>query len=378
MTELPHISVDKSEHICKPSLPEVELVEMNQSHGDLLICLPRFIRFRKRRDSEEENIYLDLNRATSEIIQEILFNVVNQDVNISRKLGYLNGLVKLCMKQQREFGISYKDIFCCPNFNFWFLDLLTFHLTIGLKSAGFETNEKSIGLNPNGFPRAFSSCLVAIANEGSQERDMIRPCLATLAQLALLNPHACIEAKGVNALLKNVVENAQCLLAPFTDCHYRFPTSVDGSASEDKDPNLNSSKAAIVCALLSWPGLFYLCQSNSPHLQSLIEMLYLPYPDLRKNILDLLYKIFDLSIPEWTDDFTAALSSSDPSSQKYLGNFMRVILLQKDLIFYHIHQKTDWNHASSLTNLVYNYYALLVLVFVNCGLLEALSSNCNQ
>lgn len=27
--------------------------------------------------------------------------------------------------------------------------------------------------------------------------------------------------------------------------------------SEDKDPNLNASKAAIVCALLSWPGKSY-------------------------------------------------------------------------------------------------------------------------
>ncbi|GIX98311.1 rapamycin-insensitive companion of mTOR [Caerostris darwini] len=390
-------------------------------------------RFRKRRDSEEENIYLDLNRATSEIIQEILFNVVNQDVNISRKLGYLNGLVKLCMKQQREFGISYKDIFCC-------LRIAFFHEACEVRAAGLracryileslETVEaflqsklqflvsrsldisldnriervqalrlmrKVLDLNPNGFPRAFSSCLVAIANEGSQERDMIRPCLATLAQLALLNPHACIEAKGVNALLKNVVENAQvqaseailgtifflinhpstrelikndfgleCLLAPFTDCHYRFPTSVDGSASEDKDPNLNSSKAAIVCALLSWPGLFYLCQSNSPHLQSLIEMLYLPYPDLRKNILDLLYKIFDLSIPEWTDDFTAALSSSDPSSQKVSWQLYEGYIVAEglDILPY---------SSKDRTNLVYNYYALLVLVFVNCGLLEALS-----
>lgn len=44
---------------------------------------------------------------------------------------------------------------------------------------------KVLDLNPSGFPRAFSNCLVSIVNEGSQERDMIRPCLATLAQLGV-------------------------------------------------------------------------------------------------------------------------------------------------------------------------------------------------
>ncbi|CAL1276055.1 unnamed protein product [Larinioides sclopetarius] len=390
-------------------------------------------RFRKRRDSEEENIYLDFNRATAELIQEILFNVVNQDVNVSRKLGYLNGLVKLCMKQQREFGVSHRDIFCC-------LRIAFFHEACEVRAAvlracryvleNLETLEaflqsklqffvsrsldisldnriervqalrlmrKVLDLNPSGFPRAFSNCLVSIVNEGSQERDMIRPCLATLAQLALLNPQACIEARGVSALMKNVVENAQVqaseavlgvifflinhpstrnlmkndfglenLLAPFTDCHYRFPTTVDGTASEDKDPNLNASKAAIVCALLSWPGLFYLCRTDSCHLQSLIEMLYLPYPDIRKNILDLLYKIFDVTIPEWTDDFSVALISSDPSVSKLSWQLYEGYIVAEglDVLPY---------CSKDRTNLVYNYYALLVLVFVNCGILEALS-----
>ncbi|XP_055941079.1 rapamycin-insensitive companion of mTOR-like [Argiope bruennichi] len=390
-------------------------------------------RFRKRRDSEEENIYLDFNRATAEIIQEILFNVVNQDVNISRKLGYLNGLVKLCMKQQTEFGISHRDIFCCLRIAFFheacevraavlracryilenveileaFLQsklqfFVSRSLDISLDNRiervqALRLMRKVLDLNPSGFPRAFSNCLVSIVNEGSQERDMIRPCLATLAQLALLNPQACIEARGVSALMKNVVENSQVqaseailgvifflinhpstrnlmkndfglenLLAPFTDCHYRFPTSVDGSASEDKDPNLNASKAAIVCALLSWPGLFYLCRTDSCHLQSLIEMLYLPYPELRKNILDLLYKIFDVTIPEWTDDFSIALSSSDPSTSKMSWQLYEGYIVAEglDILPY---------SSKDRTNLVYNYYALLILVFVNCGILEALS-----
>lgn len=43
---------------------------------------------------------------------------------------------------------------------------------------------KILCLNPDKFPRAFTSCLVSIIHEGMQERDMLRPCLATLAQLS--------------------------------------------------------------------------------------------------------------------------------------------------------------------------------------------------
>lgn len=43
---------------------------------------------------------------------------------------------------------------------------------------------KVLCLNPDKFPRAFTNCLVSIIHEGMQERDMLRPCLATLAQLS--------------------------------------------------------------------------------------------------------------------------------------------------------------------------------------------------
>ncbi|XP_054724795.1 rapamycin-insensitive companion of mTOR-like [Uloborus diversus] len=256
---------------------------------------------------------------------------------------------------------------------------------------------KVMSLDPCKFPRAFTNCLVAVANEGSQERDMLRPCLATLAQLTILNPSASIEARGVNALLQNVAENShaqtaeavlgaifflinhpstrsllrddfslQNLLAPFTDCHYRFPCGKEGSASEDKDPNLTASKTAIVCTLLSWPGLMYLCRADSIHLQSLIEMLYLPYPDLRRHILDLLYQLFDISVPEWTDDFNIAIASADPSAVKSSWQLYEGYVVAEgiDVLPY---------SSKDRMNLVYNYHSLLVLVLVHCGIIEALS-----
>ncbi|KFM60122.1 Rapamycin-insensitive companion of mTOR, partial [Stegodyphus mimosarum] len=311
--------------------------QQNRAGGRLL---------RKRRDSEEENVFLDFNRDGGELIQEILFNVVKQDVNISRKLGYLNGFVKLCMKHQNisELGTSYKEIFFCLRVPFFheaceiraavlracryllqntdalsaFLEtklqfLVSRSLDILLDNRieriqALRLMRKVLNIDPHSFPCAFTYCLVSIANEGSQERDMLRPCLATLAQLTLLNPSTTIKANGVKALLTNVIDNTHVqtseailgviyflinhpstrmlmkdvfalenLLAPFTDCHYRSADTSESSTSDDKDPHVHSCKMAIVSTLLSWPGLIYLCRSNSSHVQSLIEMLYLPY-----------------------------------------------------------------------------------------------------
>ncbi|XP_035210908.1 rapamycin-insensitive companion of mTOR-like isoform X2 [Stegodyphus dumicola] len=398
--------------------------QQNRAGGRLL---------RKRRDSEEENVFLDFNRDGGELIQEILFNVVKQDVNISRKLGYLNGFVKLCMNHQNisELGTSYKEIFFCLRVPFFheaceiraavlracryllqntdalnaFLEtklhfLVSRSLDILLDNRieriqALRLMRKVLNIDPHGFPCAFTYCLVSIANEGSQERDMLRPCLATLAQLTLLNPSTTIKANGVKALLTNVIDNTHVqtseailgviyflinhpstrmlmkdefalenLLAPFTDCHYRSADTSESSTSDDKDPHVHSCKMAIVSTLLSWPGLIYLCRSNSSHVQSLIEMLYLPYPDLRKNILDLLYQIFDVPVPEWTDDFSAALSSSDPSAVKSSWQLYEgyVVAEGVDILPY---------SSNNRINLVHNYYGLLLLIFVQSGVLEA-------
>lgn len=390
---------------------------------------------RKRRESEEENLFIDFNKDPQDIIHEILYNVVNSDINSNKKLIYLNGMVKLCMKQHEisDFGVSYRDIFCCLRTAF-------FHDTCEVRAGGLRAcrymlqnkealeaflqvklhflvsrsldilldnrmeriqalrlMRKVLSLNPNKFPRAFINCLVSIINEGMQERDVLRPCLATLSQLILLNPKACTEASSIDALLRNVVDSSQVqileavlgvifyiinhpstrsllkdnfglesLLAPFTDCHYRFPNSSDGTTSDDRDPNLSASKSAIVCTLLSWPGLIYLCRTDCTHLQSLVEMLYLPYAELRKNILDLLYQVFDVSMPEWTDDFSVALIASDPSSVKHSWQLFEgyVVAEGMDILPY---------TSNDRTNLVHNFYALLLLIFVQYGLLEALS-----
>ncbi|XP_067137023.1 rapamycin-insensitive companion of mTOR isoform X2 [Centruroides vittatus] len=391
---------------------------------------------RNRYDSEEEHVQLDYNKAPCEIIHDILIHVVKQNVNKSCKLGYLNSLVRYCNKigPDQELGFSKEELFCC-------LRVALLHETCEVRAAGLRALRyllrdrdsveafcrvqmplliarsldivldnriervqalrlvrKLLCIDPQQFPRALTNCLVAIANDGIQERDiLVKACLAALSELALLNPESCANSGGLSAILRNVLDNQQPqidealigvilfllndpktrhllgssitleqILAPFTDCHFKFSADIsDHFISDDKEARFACSKLAIISILRSWPGLIYLCRPDHAGLQSLIDMLYLPYNDIRKNIMDILYEVFCLPIPEWTDDFSTAVLSSDPSTMRDS---------------WHIYEGFVASEGNSIlspvikyrTNLVENYFALLLLSFVQTGLLEAL------
>ncbi|KAL1438611.1 hypothetical protein MTO96_047968 [Rhipicephalus appendiculatus] len=70
---------------------------------------------RRRHDSEEETVHLDLTKGVADNLREILIYLVRQDGSKQRKLAYLNCLVKLSPKitPETELGLTLEDIFCC-------------------------------------------------------------------------------------------------------------------------------------------------------------------------------------------------------------------------------------------------------------------------
>lgn len=78
---------------------------------------------------------------------------------------------------------------------------------------------------------------------------------------------------------------------------------------EDNKLRIEASKMAIVALLKSWPGVYCLCRPNNNGLGSLLEMLPLTKPQVQREILDLLYSVFQLKVPEWTESFTDAVIS---------------------------------------------------------------------
>ncbi|CAG2101936.1 unnamed protein product [Medioppia subpectinata] len=423
-------------------------------------------RTRNRYDSEDDNIAIDWTKPLNENLQEILYNITRRDgVSKGQRLAYLNLFTKFCSRvptiSKDVCGLTIDEIFCC-------IRVALFHEAGEVRAAGLRAmryllrDEESaesvcrvnlpllicrsidivldnrleriqalrlvrqlLSLSPKRFPAAITHCLVSIAKDGVQERDMIvRACWATVAELTVMNPELSQASGGLSAIIKSVLQSNQtnhisealisCVLfllnssktrhlirsdldlqhfvAPFTDVHGFGGEYCD--SHEQRVQRYTASKNAILSILRSWPGIVYMCRvshhfsvftaysvvdrsngmisetnsSDIPNgIEALINMLHLPYPVIQRYILELLFELFYLSTPEWTDDFTAALMSSDISSMQNTWQlYDGFVAAEGKAILPFI--------TKNRVNLMNNYLALLLQSFINYGLIEAIVS----
>lgn len=398
----------------------------------------RSIRMRGRNDSGEENVPLDLTREPSENMREILQNVAKQQgVSNMRKLGHLNNFIKLLCNvghSEEKFGFTYEEIIICLR-----LALLNEAKEVraaGLRSLRYlirdsnilqkvlrlqvdylisrcidiqQSNEvertqalrlvrKMITVNALLFPSSVANSLIAVGNDGPQERDrMVRACIAIICELALENPEIVAKRGGLSTILKNVIDcqlsrinealmttilhllnhphtrqyvrsdvELEQILAPYTDFHYRHnPDTAEGQLKEDREARFLASKMSIVASLRSWSGIINLCKSGNSGIQSLIGLLCIPNMEVRRGLLEVMYEIFRLPVPVVTQDFIEALLSVDPSrfqdswrlSDGFVESEAKIILPHR---------------ARSRPDLMDNYLALLLSAFIHSGLLEGL------
>ncbi|XP_053504126.1 rapamycin-insensitive companion of mTOR isoform X3 [Ictalurus furcatus] len=398
----------------------------------------RSIRMRGRNDSGEENVPLDLSRDPKDNLREILQNVAKQQgVSNMRKLGHLNNFIKLLCNvghSEEKFGFTYDEIIIC-------LRLALLNEAKEVRAAGLralrylirdgtilqkvlrfrvdylisrcidiqQSNEvertqalrlvrKMITVNAQLFPSSITNSLIAVGNDGIQERDrMVRACIAIICELALKNPEIVARRGGLKTILKNVIDcqlsrinealmttilhllnhphtrqyvrsdvELEQILAPYTDFHYRHnPDTAEAQLKEDREARFLASKMSIVASFRSWSGIINLCKSGSSGIQSLIGLLCIPNMEVRKGLLDVLYDIFRLPVPVVTHDFIEALHSVDPSrfqdswrlSDGFVASEAKIILPHR---------------ARSRPDLMDNYLALVLSAFINSGLLEGL------
>ncbi|XP_057216036.1 rapamycin-insensitive companion of mTOR isoform X2 [Triplophysa rosa] len=398
----------------------------------------RSIRMRGRNDSGEENVPLDLTRDPSENMREILQNVAKQQgVSNMRKLGHLNNFVKLLCNvghSEEKFGFTYEEIIIC-------LRLALLNEAKEVRAAGLralrylirdcsilqkvlrlqvdylisrcidiqQSNEvertqalrlvrKMITVNALLFPSSVANSLIAVGNDGLQERDrMVRACIAIICELALENPEIVAKRGGLSTILKNVIDcqlsrinealittilhllnhpqtrqyvrsdvELEQILAPYTDFHYRHnPDTAEGQLKEDREARFLASKMSIVASFRSWSGIINLCKSGNSGIQSLIGLLCIPNMEVRQGLLEVMYDIFRLPVPVATQDFIEALLSVDPGrfqdtwrlSDGFVASEAKIILPHR---------------ARSRPDLMDNYLALLLSAFIQSGLLEGL------
>ena len=278
-----------------------------------------------------------------------------------------------------------------------------------------------LSLNPKKFPMAITRCLVAIAKDGIQERDMlVRACWATITELTVLNPTSSQSSGALSAIIKSVLQSNQThnisealissvifllnspktrhlirsdldlqhFVAPFTDVH-----GFGGDFCESQEQRLlryTASKNAILSILRSWPGLVFMCRVSNQYnyvlssfannslanesscdapngIEALINMLHLPYSEIQRYIIEMVFELFYLPIPEWTDDFDAALISSDVSSMQDSWHlYDNFVAAEGKAILPFI--------TKNRVNLLNNYLALVLHSFITYGLIEALVS----
>ncbi|XP_069739810.1 rapamycin-insensitive companion of mTOR-like isoform X2 [Narcine bancroftii] len=384
------------------------------------------------------SFYVVLFKDPSDNLREILQNVAKpQGVSNMRKLGHLNNFIKLLCNVghcEEKLGFTYEEIIIC-------LRLALLNEAKEVRAAGLralryltrdssvlqkvlklrvdyliarcidiqQSNEvertqalrlvrKMITVNAALFPSSITNSLIAVGNDGLQERDrMVRACLAILCELALQNAEVVAIRGGLSTILKNVIDcqlnrinealittilhllnhpktrkyvrtdvELEQILAPYTDFHYRHsPDTAEGQLKEDREARLLASKMAIVATFRSWAGIINLCRPGNSGIHSLIGILCIPNMEVRRGLIEVLYDIFRLPIPVETQEFSEALLSVDPSrfqdSWRLSDGFVAA------------EAKTILPHrARSRPDLMDNYLALVLSVFINNGLLESL------
>ncbi|XP_078353189.1 rapamycin-insensitive companion of mTOR-like isoform X2 [Oculina patagonica] len=257
---------------------------------------------------------------------------------------------------------------------------------------------KVIAVSPQLCPMSIAATLVSLGNDEGDDADRLRKaCVATLCELAIKNITTASYCGGINTIIRNVLDSQmqkfneslmatllylltspetrlyvrsdvglESILAPFTDLHYRHnPDTPETHLREDRAFRLQASKMAIVTIFRSWSGIISLCRPDGKGVQSLLGVFCLPNSDVRKGIMDILFEIFQLKEPDWTDDFHLALLSVDPCQMQDSWKLSEGFVAEE--------AKALLPHrATGRTNLAKNYIALVLAAFMNAGLFESL------
>ena len=192
----------------------------------------------------------------------------------------------------------------------------------------------------------------------------------------------------------------------FTDLPYcswinTNPATTNGQlcANDEIESRIQLIKNILISIFRSWPGLIYMCQTtkndillkrnpatlqlhsiqeqyhnfqiknvqNLNGVQTLIEMMYLPFEETRKHLMEIVFELFYLPIPEYVDDFEMALFSTN------------LLILQDNWQLYNgfvaAEAKSLLPHVSkNRLNFTDNYISLLLYSLISNGLLESLIS----
>ncbi|KAJ4482113.1 Rapamycin-insensitive companion of mTOR, N-term-domain-containing protein [Lentinula aciculospora] len=248
---------------------------------------------------------------------------------------------------------------------------------IKLIRAIVEVGTVSNGGGPRNVPlsdpvlRAF----IAVAEQADDPFRFI--CIQTLAELVILDTDLVDRAGGVRFLLHAVGEGpmevtpilASTFLhiidSPRTRTYLRVGTELEivltavtdaYGKGPDHAERMKSCTRVIQLMLRTWSGLMYFCMEEMGAIRSLVNTLRLPSLETREVVLNMFFEVLNIKSPEWYQTFIAG---------KRLTTYSRDGLKPEP--------ESPERNVPTL-KLTDQYIALLLLVFTNVGLLEALIS----
>ncbi|KAK0188086.1 Rapamycin-insensitive companion of mTOR, N-term-domain-containing protein [Armillaria mellea] len=235
----------------------------------------------------------------------------------------------------------------------------------------------SVGVVPLSEPvmRAF----IAVAEH---VEDPFRPiCILTLTEILLIDIDLVARTGGTRFLLhalgEGPVELTPILSAAFlhivdsprTRSYFTVGTDLETALSAvtdaygkgpDHAERMKSCTQVIQGMLRTWSGLMYFCMHDMRALRSVIETLRIPSVETREIILNMFFSLLKIKTPEWYQTFIDG---------------RRLTMYRKNRNS--IDQRKEAEQAdrtSPTSRLTDHYIALLVLIFTNAGLLDALTS----
>ncbi|KAJ4465087.1 Rapamycin-insensitive companion of mTOR, N-term-domain-containing protein [Lentinula lateritia] len=217
---------------------------------------------------------------------------------------------------------------------------------------------------------------IAVAEQADDPFRFI--CIQTLAELVILDTDLVDRAGGIRFLLhaagEGPVEITPLLASTFlyiidsprTRAYLRVGTDLEivltavtdaYGKGPDHAERMKSYTRVIQVMLRTWSGLMYFCMEEMGAVRSLVDTLRLPSLETREVVLNMFFEIFNIKSPEWYQTFIAG---------KRLTTYHRDGLKPPE-------PEPPERNVQTL-KLTDQYIALLILVFTNVGLLEALIS----
>ncbi|KAJ7819414.1 Rapamycin-insensitive companion of mTOR, N-term-domain-containing protein [Mycena olivaceomarginata] len=226
---------------------------------------------------------------------------------------------------------------------------------------------------------AVMRAFVAVAEHAEDPFRLI--CIQTLAEILVIDTALVARTGGIRFLLhalgEGPLEIAPILASAFlhiidsprtraylqvgTDLEMAFSAVTDAyGKGPDHADRMRGCTKVIQLMLRSWSGLMYFCMDNMRAIRSLIDTLRIPSLDTREIILDMFFDLLNIKTPEWYQTFIDGRRLTMYRKTREAREQRRV----------HVEPAERTHQTLKLSD---QYIALMVLVFTNAGLLDALT-----